>query len=190
MKNQVADIPGHAVITHFKSGLHDEKLLDKLSRKPPTNVESLFDVANKYANAQEETTDILLRNLGKHDRPRDYKRDDSDRQDDRREDRRDDRRGGRRGNDRQNRNWERKHNLNDDVNVVDYDNKRNRITIEDALDKQCPMHSEHKHLYRDCRQLKYLLRRGTMPPPRRPGGRGDEENPRKDRDHRDNNNDC
>ena len=28
-----------------------------------------------------------------------------------------------------------------------------------------------------------------MPPPRRPGGRGDEEDPRKDRDHRDNNND-
>ena len=40
LKNQVADIPDHAVITHFKSGLHDEKLLDKLSRKPPTNVES------------------------------------------------------------------------------------------------------------------------------------------------------
>ena len=94
LKNQVADIPDHAVITHFKSGLRYKKLLDKLARKSPTSVESLFDVANKYANAQEETTDILLRNKGRDDKSLDPRRDDHNRRDDYRDYRRDDHRNG------------------------------------------------------------------------------------------------
>ena len=50
LRTQVADAPDHAIINHFKGGLRDEKLLDRLARKPPTDVESLFDIANKYAN--------------------------------------------------------------------------------------------------------------------------------------------
>ena len=139
LKNQTADVPDHVVITHFKSGLRDEKLLDKLARKPPTSVESLFDVSNKYANAQEETTDILLHKKGRDDKPRDPRRDDHNHRDDRRDYRRGERREGRRGGDRTNRRWERKRHYDDDVNAADYDNKRTWITIEDALDKQCPL---------------------------------------------------
>ena len=48
-RNKIPDIKDDIIIAAFRKGVKDEQFIGKFTRKPPTNVSRLFEMANKYA---------------------------------------------------------------------------------------------------------------------------------------------
>ena len=52
-KNSIPGVSDAVVMAAFRKGVKDDDLLKKMTRKPPTTVKELFDMADRYANQEE-----------------------------------------------------------------------------------------------------------------------------------------
>src|SRR5881394_272112 len=60
-KNSIANVSDAVVMATFRKGVKDPDLLKKMSRKPPRMVKELFDMANRYADQEENSSETTER---------------------------------------------------------------------------------------------------------------------------------